>query len=543
LSSDLQTPQHFPAAPTKTANTLAPLSVGAAGLLLLVIAMIRSVDLFSPDAVSYLRVAQYYAQGRFDLAVNGYWGPLLSWLMLLFLSDADRGLGAMRIAMGFSAVLFVAASVRLFFVFHLSRTQIVAAMAATSLCAIFWAVNQITPDLLMSGLFLFGLGVTLLPSSSPRMHFAGGIFYGMAYLAKSVALPLSIVVILVIFGLRLLLRTQPARQTLGAAGLTLCGILAVAVPWIVIISIQHGAPVFSTSGPIAHVLVGPGELDGTHPLFRDFDVPPAERLTSWEDPATLAYDYWSPLENGEMRRHQTEVFLRNILLILAFLRGTDELGLGLAACIAGFLFHQPWRNSFKKEPWRYSLLVLVCVCGIYAPVFANESRYYVLCYPLLLACALAFFGQLARFAGQEGEDRFRFPVILSIALVTASFISPVLPGVWTAVTRGSPTPEFHAARAFSAQLAGAPDGAIASVGENDERHIAFYVSYLADRRYHGTRMGLAPAADILGSGATYVLVGAGSPTDLDLAADNRFAAFPVLDGLAAEYRLYRVNGG
>jgi hypothetical protein len=283
-------------------------------------------------------------------------------------------------------------------------------------------------------------------------------------------------------------------------------------------------------------------MAGTHPLFRDFEVPPAERLTSWEDPATLDYDYWSPLESGSHLQHQIEIIARNILVVFAFLRGTDELGLGLAACIAGFLFHQPWRNNFLNEPWRYSLLIVACASGIYRPVFANETRYYILCFPFLLGCALALFAQLARL-GTRNEGGSRLPVSLSVVLVTASFISPVLPGVWTAVTRGSPTPEFHAARAFSAQLAEAPQGPIASVGESDERHIAFYVSYLTERQFFGTRMGAASVTDILASGTAYILVGAGAPVEMELADDRRFTAFPVLDGLAAQYRLYRVNGG
>jgi len=35
----------------------------------------------TPDAVSYIRIAQYYLSGQTDLMVSGVWSPLLSWLI------------------------------------------------------------------------------------------------------------------------------------------------------------------------------------------------------------------------------------------------------------------------------------------------------------------------------------------------------------------------------------------------------------------------------------------------------------------------------
>lgn len=40
---------------------------------------------FSADSTLYLDIAEKYLRGEFDDAVNGYWGPLLSWLLIPFL--------------------------------------------------------------------------------------------------------------------------------------------------------------------------------------------------------------------------------------------------------------------------------------------------------------------------------------------------------------------------------------------------------------------------------------------------------------------------
>ena len=41
-----------------------------------------SLHQINPDGVAYMRLARYWAEGRLDLAVSSYWGPLLSWLLV-----------------------------------------------------------------------------------------------------------------------------------------------------------------------------------------------------------------------------------------------------------------------------------------------------------------------------------------------------------------------------------------------------------------------------------------------------------------------------
>ena len=41
-------------------------------------------DLINKDVISMISVARLYAAGNFTSAVNGYWGPLFSWLLDLF---------------------------------------------------------------------------------------------------------------------------------------------------------------------------------------------------------------------------------------------------------------------------------------------------------------------------------------------------------------------------------------------------------------------------------------------------------------------------
>ena len=49
------------------------------------------------DATAYLSIARQYLAGEFSRAVNAYWGPLLSWLMVPLLATGVAPLMAARV--------------------------------------------------------------------------------------------------------------------------------------------------------------------------------------------------------------------------------------------------------------------------------------------------------------------------------------------------------------------------------------------------------------------------------------------------------------
>ena len=68
---------------------------------------IRNAHALNPDAVAYIRIAEYFRAGNLRLAVSGYWSPLLSWLIALLLQLDMAPLFAARLAMALSAIVYV----------------------------------------------------------------------------------------------------------------------------------------------------------------------------------------------------------------------------------------------------------------------------------------------------------------------------------------------------------------------------------------------------------------------------------------------------
>src|SRR5262249_33318096 len=167
--------------------------------------------------------------------------------------------------------------------------------------------------------------------------------------AKAVALPVSALMILALAGTNVAVCRSSLQQTVRATTIIVAGFLIVAGPWIGILSYKYGHPVFSTVGPIAHAIVGPPDMAGEHPAQLRFYKPEPGRITTFEDPTHLPYNYWSPLENVAYAVHQAKIIRRNAHLVVQYLKTFDWLGLGLVSAILGYLLARPWPKLLQEE--------------------------------------------------------------------------------------------------------------------------------------------------------------------------------------------------
>ena len=118
-------------------------------------------DLISPDAVAYIRIAQYYLSGQTGLMISGYWSPLLSWLIIPWLLVFDDPLRALHATMAISAVVFLFGSFCALRAVQLPDTATVIGTWITAFLGVIWSVKFAGPDLLMAGLMGSGQAVVV----------------------------------------------------------------------------------------------------------------------------------------------------------------------------------------------------------------------------------------------------------------------------------------------------------------------------------------------------------------------------------------------
>lgn len=440
---------------------------------LLLVASWRNRYVFDSDAIPLVRIAWYYATGQFHLAVSGYWGPLFSWLTIPWIGFTEHLLDAGRITAGLSALIFLLGCIAVFRGLHLPPVSLVLATWVTALWTIFYAVDVITADLLMSGLLCLAISRMLSPQwlRKSSTAFMVGLWFGLAYLAKGIAFPVTFVLTLGIAWLWIASRQARWQQMIRSIAFTWLGFALLAGPWIIVLSMKYHCLTVTLSSRVAHTLVGPKDVVRSHPFRLMFHQPEAGRIFSWEEPATLPYRTWSPFANAAYAKRQIEIISDNYYGISNMLRHFDAFGVGIFALLSSLIMPRPWWKRLKDERWRWGIVAVVCLTIFYLPVYSAERRYYFPTYPFLLAASLGLVGWLSH------QTRTWRTALwgLGLGLVTVSFATLALrklPMVLHGLDRPSVQAHELAQRLQAANIA----GPIASVGKKEGLFVAFFLN-------------------------------------------------------------------
>jgi len=372
------------------------------GLLLVIcLAALPSVAQGYPtsDGVSYMSLAQHWASGRFELALNGFWSPLLPLLLTPFaLVGAPLLLSGqlVMIGTGLFAISRLKALMRALGFNTVADDFLV--IGATPLIA-YASISLITPDVLMAALLL-GYLVTMLDRSieSPTQRgLRAGAWTGAAFLAKSYALPFVIAHLMISLLVRTIRRADlRARLTYtSVTALTTAGIVLL---WAVPLSIKYDTPTLATSAGYHIEVTEPG-APGNAFLWAGL-LPPSNEfaISAWEDPAALptpdqvadrSLDFVDEV-NPIIDRFRRLIGSLRVTLVAGGLMGLTAL-FGTASMVWWLLSRRPRRPVREAAPDPFVDIVLavaVYVGGL--SVLVVETRYLWL--PLMLTVPCAAWG-------------------------------------------------------------------------------------------------------------------------------------------------------
>jgi hypothetical protein len=340
-------------------------------------------DRINADFVGYVTISHRIAHD-FWHSVSGHWSPLYSWLMLPLIALGVPDLVAGRIVLLAAGVVYICAIYEISKQF--GRVVLMGMLTCAVIQAAVWATYLLDPDLLASGL-LFGYAVTLFHPTR-RKAIVGGIFGGLAYLAKAYMFPFVLVHLPISLWLR--------KRAVGVSEkrndwvviwlLYLAGMLFVSIPWIWVLSIHEHRLTFSIVGTSSHADLAPG-IDKQDLLFNpglvaDYIVEPR-----------LAPD-WSPFASRRNLIHQLEIVGRNWNVTLG------ALPLWVLFVIGAGVWRLVAKNLLRRaEPverfavWWGFTAVAIYVAG-YSVVLV-EPRYTVpVCAPILCLVGLIWLKDL-----------------------------------------------------------------------------------------------------------------------------------------------------
>jgi hypothetical protein len=459
----------------------------------------------NPDAVAYLQLAHHYAAGNVGLAISGYWSPLISWIIVPLLKLGLPPLAAARLLMILSAVFFLYGSLRLFQQFELSGPMLICGLRVMALLSIPWSVENITPDLLLGGFVGLAFSKMITPQwfQKSGLAFWCGTIWGLAYLCKSVALPLGILTTTgMAIGWWKNKRSHHQAQIGRALSMTLMGMLIVAGVWIGILTNHYGRFTFANAAAYNHSLVGPKTHKHLFLLDSGIKAPPPGRITIWEDPWS-PYPNWSPLSSWTNAKLQLKIILKNAATVSIMLTGVGLIFPVLVVLVIMRLFHHNDGNHGEQNQWLALMPVLILVV-FFLPgyLLVTEQRYFYCTAPLLYVAA-----------SQCGQLKKRFVVLLVI-----SFIVPTLAreGLYLNSTRTAGECANVLAKKMSQKHLVGP---VVGSGKLHGGRTGLYVAYLLQQPWLGDEPSPS-AADYKASGASLIVVNRTSVVATQLAADK-----------------------
>ena len=459
------------------------------------------------DAVAYLRIAWYYATGQVDLAVSGYWGPMLSWLMAPMIATGLPKLAAARVAMGLSALLFFWGCLAVFRCLEISRTWFKAGTWCAALVSIPWSVINITPDLMLAGWVAVAVACVwrmMNRFGHPLSLFyavLAGLAWGLAYYTKAIALPVMFLSTAA-FAWLWRRRDDLTWEEIGFPWMVMFGVwLLVAGVWIGVLTQHYHRPTFSTAAGIAHAVAGPDDYKRSHPFTREFHKPEPGRITSWEDPSTMYYRDWAPWQSAEYFFHQVKLILSNIMRQQAMLT---------AICLAwplilGVLLLGLWKGHLDFEMlqgrWIWALVPLLATLLVLVVGYLEikELRYLYVLFPYLFVMGTEAF---ERVAGRFSKSGPWLDGKLASWILALSFVVPAT-GLAMRYQMDKDEASLSAQRvALQMRACSLPRGAVAGSATMGGGRMGLYLAYFLNQPWYGDQVVLTPAL-IKASGAKY----------------------------------------
>jgi hypothetical protein len=342
----------------------------------------------NPDGVSYITIASKYLQGDFKNAINAFWGPMISWLLVPLLFFKIPALYAVKIQMLFVGLITLLGVRRLFSV-QINRQLRPLLLFPLIPILLYFSLFAITPDLHLVCAFVFYFAVIFDPCyfSKVKNGVLCGLFGGLAFLCKSFAFPYFIIHFL-LFNFLHHRRHSDSEAKKGVIKNCLWGFFIFALIsgcWTILISHKYHTLTFGTAGLGAFRIVINPEMETIIEGFRD--PPNATAVSFHEDPTSLIFQTnpWHITESMANLKYYLSIVGRNLsetmkilfifspitylFLIILFVRKLGGSGRGLSKEFRGFALISLLLNvagyvpMFVEERYLWVSLILFYVMG------------------------------------------------------------------------------------------------------------------------------------------------------------------------------------
>lgn len=383
------------------------------------------------DALSYVHIAQAYASGDVSEAVNGYWSPLFSWLMIPFLFFNSNPLYAVYVLKIVSLIIgfFTIISIRrLYNKFEMDLLVKRVFLFSLIPVILYFSLKINTPDLLVVLILVYYLSLIFNPQYSNKISF--GILCGftgaLSYLTKSYLFFFFLVHFL-LFNLIYYFRSNKIkkRNVLKNLILGLTVFFLISGLWIGVISDKYDKFTISTAGEYNQAMMGP-DYAGHHPLYHvGLIEPPGKFATSiWDEPSFTKLNHWSPFTSWANFEYQLQLLVENIFIAFAIIKSFFIVSIFIIILSILFIFKFK-SDKLSRNRLLYLLLTIFIYIGGYTLVTV-EWRYFWFIFILIMFTGFYLVSTLFKHKTINSSLRNVFLILLVASFVIQPVFELVL---------------------------------------------------------------------------------------------------------------------
>jgi hypothetical protein len=346
----------------------------------------------SADTIAYIDIANKYASGNIHFAINSYWSPMLSWLLVPFIwlkINPLWGIHAIKFfASLFSIIIFQKINAHLFSTNKLLKNF---SLFLFSCYAVYYALYFPGADnfsvllLLVYLLFVLRNDIFIRP-------FATACLAAILFFTKSFCFYFFLAHFISSFFFMLFAK-QMSRTLLFNTLKTLITFLLISFVWLIALHNKYDKWQISSAGAYNHSIAAVPE-----PYHRSHNtglLPPPDSLSTsaWTDiTAVYQAENWSAFDGAFAMKRQFNIWQNNTWFVLKFLYGMNKLA-WLVLIAAMFLI---WRNRKTENVWLSHRTKILFFGALYAAgyiLLVVEDRYLWILPPLVLLLSIDLLAQ------------------------------------------------------------------------------------------------------------------------------------------------------
>ncbi len=270
----------------------------------------------NPDGICYITIAQKYLHGDFWNAINGYWGPMISWLLVPFLFLKMAPLYAVKLQTLLIGLITLVGLNLLLSRFDINRPLKLILLFFSTPILLYFAVFAITPDIHIVCTLIYYFIIIFDPNYPNRISngILCGLMGGLAYLSKSYAFPFFIThfILLNVFHYYKTPLSQNRLKVLKNLAWGLLVFMVISGCWIGMISQKYKTLTIGMAGAGNYkLLMNPQSetiLEGFHRPTND------TAISVHEDPSYMIFKApsWNIIESFHDFKHYIKIVLKNL---------------------------------------------------------------------------------------------------------------------------------------------------------------------------------------------------------------------------------------